>query len=87
MVLLISSFNSSRPLTPSIISFKPEFEQVKKLAFDYSMNFRELNQNIRNQIKKSFSSSGRSSPSASITITRSKSSFSHIYFSPAAIHL
>ena len=39
-----------------IISFKPEFEQVKKLAFDYSMNFRELNQNIRNQIKKSFSS-------------------------------
>ena len=39
-----------------IISFKPEFEQMKKLALDYSMNFRELNQDIRNQVKKLFSS-------------------------------
>ena len=40
----------------------------------------------RNQLKKSLSSSGLSSPSASIIIILSKFSFSLIYFNPAAIH-
>ena len=60
-----------------------DFDRVIVMDADGEDRPEELN----GFLKKSFSSSGLSSPSASITITRSKYSFLQIYFNPAAIHL